>query len=80
MTIDPGMATLIISVFLAIVGAAFGYGVLTNRVKGNRLDIDENKKDFKADMDSLKSENSAGHKLIHEKLDIMIRNGGGGAH
>lgn len=68
MQIDAGMATLVSAVVLAVVGIAFGYGMLTNRVKGNRLDIDENKRDFNHALG-----------VINEKLDRLIRNGRGGA-
>ncbi len=76
MTIDPGMATLLISVILAIIGAAFGYGLLHGRVKTNKENIEKAETNFT----DFRKENSEGHRIIHEKLDILIRNGGGGAH
>lgn len=78
MTIDPGLAALIGTGALALIGVAFGYGMLTNRVKGNRLDINENKQNFRDDMQAFRDENTEGHRLIHEKLDTIIRNGRGG--
>ncbi len=77
MTIDPGAATLIGIAVVGVMGIAFGYGMLTRSVKGNRADIDENKRNFNTSLSEFRTENAAGHKAMYDKLDVIIRNGGG---
>jgi membrane protein insertase Oxa1/YidC/SpoIIIJ len=41
MTLDVGLIAILITVLLAIIGAAFAYGALTNKVARNTADIKE---------------------------------------
>lgn len=71
MDIDMGLATILSTVFVALVGVIFGYGVLQNRVKTNRHDLERTEKDLR----EFRTENRDDHRRIHEKLDTIIRNG-----
>ena len=57
MTLDTGLAAVLITILLSIIGFAFGYGMLSQKVNAHSLAIKE-------------LESSA--KLIDAKLDIII--------
>jgi len=77
MYIDLGLAGLIFGGVVAALTLAFGYGALTRSVRGNRADIDENKKAVNDALAAFRIENAAAHKGLHDKLDTVIANGGG---
>ncbi len=69
MQIDAAIIGVVVTVLLALLGLAYGYGSLTNKVKGDRYDIEEIKKSFR----DYQVDNKADHALITTKLDTIIR-------
>ena len=61
----------IVTVLLALLALAYGYGVLTQKVKSNRYDINKIANEFK----DYQRENKNDHQAINLKLDTIIRNG-----
>ena len=58
-------------ILLAIVSAALAFGRLSEKVRGNRIDINDDRKTNRED-----------HQRLFDKLDdllLLIRNGGGKA-
>ena len=71
MQIDAAMIGVVVTVLLALIGMAYGYGILTQKVKSNRCDIADIWKEFK----SYQIDNRQDHKEIFVKLDKIISNG-----
>jgi len=71
MQVDVAMVAILVTVFLAIIAVAFGYGVLTQKVKSNRIDINNVHEEFQ----TYRKENKQEHHEINSKLDTIIRNG-----
>lgn len=61
--LDWAAAAVIITVFLSLLGFAYGYGMLSNKVKYNRYDIEELKSCVKEGEDR--------HKKIYERLECL---------
>jgi len=61
----------IVTVLLALLALAYGYGILTQKVKSNRFDIE---KAFKT-IERHQGETKADLSSINQKLDTVIRNG-----
>jgi len=61
----------IVTVLLALLALAYGYGILTQNVKSNRFDIE---KAFKT-IERHQGETKADLFSINQKLDTVIRNG-----
>ena len=73
MTIDLALLAIMISLILAVLAGGVFIGRLSEKVKSNRLEIEENKADAKAE----RRENREEHKTIVARLDKLITNGGG---
>jgi len=58
MTIDTGMVAIFITILLALMGTGVAWGVLSEKVKNNRRDIDANS-----------NLNHEEHQTIFHKLD-----------
>ena len=71
MQIDTAMVGIFVPVFLVIVGLAYGYGILTNKVKANRNDITDIQTEFR----EYKRDNKSDHTLIFGKLEEILKNG-----
>ena len=69
--ITSGMAAVIISVFFALMGLAYGYGNLNNRVKNNT----DNGKDIWNSLNELKRDNKADHMSIQSTVNRILQNG-----
>lgn len=84
MDVDAGTAALIGSIFVAVVGVSFGYGILTNRVRTNKDNIDragrefrDYKEDVRRRFDEFVQDNKDDHRAIQERLDTIIKHNGG---
>lgn len=82
--ISSGAAALIAAVFLALMSVAFGYGILTNKVRNNREDLERSDKVHKEEIRSMndrfiryETENKSEHREINTKLDKILLNGRG---
>jgi len=71
MQVDVALVATGITVFLALMALAYGYGILTNRVATNKENIGSVREEFK----SYQDDNRSDHQQINEKLDRIIRNG-----
>ena len=71
MTIDLALLSVLITLILAVLAGGFFLGKLTERVRSNRLEIEENKKDAI----DYRKENREEHKVIVERLDKLILEG-----
>lgn len=71
MTIDTSAVGIIITVLVALMGLAYGYGILTQKVLTMKVRQDTLREDFKAYLVENKSE----HKAIGDKLDTLLLNG-----
>ncbi len=69
MTIDTAGAAIIITVLIALLALAYGYGILTQKVTSHALRQDSIKEEFKV----YQTENKAEHKVIGDKLDCLLR-------
>jgi len=66
--LDAGLAAIFVTVLIALISMGVAWGIVSERVKNNRIDIDKSHKENKAD-----------HSLIFTKLDEInrtIKNGG----
>lgn len=45
--VDTSMLAILVTVLISLVAFAFGYGILTNKVKNDRYDIEELKSCYK---------------------------------
>ena len=75
MTIDLALLALLISLILAVLAGGVFIGRLSEKVRSNRLEIEEEKADNRAE----RKENREEHKAIVSRLDKLIMNGGGKA-
>lgn len=48
MNVDVGLVAIAVTSLLALLAFSFGYGVLTQKVKGNRMDINAHKETYTA--------------------------------
>ena len=71
MQLDAAIIGVVVTGLLALLGLAYGYGALTQKVKANRCDIT----DIRAEFKSYQIDNKADHTLIFTKLDKIIQNG-----
>ena len=71
MTIDLALLSVLITLILAVLAGGFFLGKLTERVRSNRLEIEQNKDEAKA----YRLENREEHKVIVERLDKLILEG-----
>ena len=71
MTIDIALLALLISLIMAVLAGGVFIGKLTERVRSNRLEIEQNKDEAKA----YRLENREEHKVIVERLDKLILEG-----
>ena len=69
--LNAPLMAVIITVLLAMLGLAYSSGALANKVKGNRLDINQLEKDFKEYL----RENKQDHEKMQDKLDKVLQNG-----
>jgi len=69
--LNASLFGIIVTVLLALLALAYGYGVLTQKVKSNRYDINKIANEFK----DYQQENKNDHQAIGLKLDTIIRNG-----
>ena len=60
-----------ITVLIALLGFAYGYGVINTKVKANK----DNITDIWKEISDFKKENKADHNSMSNKLDTIIRNG-----
>ena len=65
------LASIGVTVIIGLLVLAYGYGVLTQRTKSNRADINHIQEEFK----EYRKDNKADHNLIFAKLDTIIKNG-----
>jgi len=75
MTIDTAMLGIIITLLMGMLAGGVYVGRLSEKVKGNRSDIDADKKEAHED----RERNSAEHSRLYEKLETLaqlVRNGG----
>lgn len=75
MTIDTAMLGIIITLLMGMLAGGVYVGRLSEKVKGNRTDIDAVKKEAHED----RERNSAEHSRLYEKLETLaqlVRNGG----
>ncbi len=72
MTIDLALLALLISLILAVLTGGVFIGRLSEKVRSNRLEIEGNKADAKAE----RKENREEHRTIVARLDKLIMNGG----
>ena len=72
MTIDLALLALLISLILAVLTGGVFIGRLSEKVRSNRLKIEGNKADAKAE----RKENREEHRTIVARLDKLIMNGG----
>ena len=73
MTIDVALLGILITLIMAVLAGGFYMGRLTEKVRSNRLEIEENKKEAIA----YRKENREEHEKIVQRLDRVISNGGG---
>ena len=80
MLVDNALIGVLITVILSLLALSYGYGVLTNKVKANRHDIEKQDKEHKdtilqlrAEFRSYQAENKADHKEISAKLDKLLQ-------
>ena len=71
MTIDLALLSVLITLIMAVLVGGFFMGKLTERVRSNRLEIEQNKDEAKA----YRLENREEHKVIVERLDKLILEG-----
>ena len=71
MTIDVALLGVMISLIMAVLAGGYFMGKLTERVRSNRLEIEENKREAIA----YRKENREEHALIVARLDKLITNG-----
>lgn len=64
--IDASLVAILVTILGALIGVAFGYGSLTQKVKG----VVEQFKNYQ-------KENKDDHNMINNKLDRIIQNGHG---
>jgi len=74
MTIDTSLLIILVTILVALFGVAFGYGILTQKVRSNRLDIQEEKKNYKA-IDNKLDDLSERTSRVEAVLNIIARNG-----
>ena len=74
MTIDMALLSVLVTLILAVLAGGYFLGKLTERVKGTRIDIDENKREAIA----YRKENREEHAVIVARLDKLIMDGGCG--
>ncbi len=70
---DWGWVTIGISVVLALIGGALSIGALYEKVKGNRVDIDDNKLEFREVLKQHREENRQEHISLGDKLDSLLK-------
>ena len=80
MLVDNALIGVLVTVLVALLGLSYGYGVLTNKVKSNRHDIEKQDKEHKdtivqlrTEFRSYQNENKADHKEISEKLGKLLQ-------
>ena len=73
MTIDTAVLGVLVSLIFSVLGGGYFLGRLTERVKSNRMEIEENKKDAA----EYKKENKEAHADRNRKLDKLLLNGKG---
>ena len=73
---DAALAGTIVTVLLALLGLAYGYGSLSNRVTTNAKDIDRNKTEqaeicyqIRCEFKSYQLDNKGDHTMIFNKLE-----------
>jgi len=71
MLIDTAVIAVIVTILLIIITVAFGYGILTQRVKQNRELIEAIRCEFK----TYQINNRSDHTMIFNKLDKILENG-----
>jgi len=84
---DAALIGVIITGLMALLALAYGYGVLSNRVKGNSRDIEKQETAHKEIMSQIRCEfkayqlnNREDHSMIFQKLDKILLNGKGNEH
>ena len=77
MNIDIALLGVLISLILAVLVSGVFIGRLSEKVRGNRIDINENKDEAKDEANVYRKENREEHKAIADRLDKLIMNGGG---
>lgn len=65
MEIDAGLVAVIITVLLAIIAMAVGWGTLRERLSNTREDVDSNRRQIEKNREA----NTSEHRLIFTKLD-----------
>ena len=82
MQIDSALLAILITVLGAIIAIAYGYGILTQKVKSNRIDFDAKVKQHDMDIADIyknfkeyRDENKADHREMNTKLDKILQNG-----
>ena len=63
--IDAGLAAVIITVLLAIIAMAVGWGTLRERLGNTREDVETNQRSIEKNQEA----NTREHRLIFDKLD-----------
>ena len=79
---DAALAGVIVTILLALMALAYGYGSINKEVRRIRTDTDDETKDRKevitqirAEFKSYQIDNKGDHSLIFSKLDKIIENG-----
>lgn len=82
MQIDTAMVGVLVSIIVSLLAFAAWVGALHQKVRNNRDDIDEDKKEKKetivqirAEFKSYQIENKNDHAQIFNKLDTILQNG-----
>ena len=81
---DAALIGVIITVLIALLTMAYGYGVLSNKVKVNAKDIEKQEVAHKELITQIRCEfkayqlnNREDHSMIFQKLDKILQNGSG---
>ncbi len=73
MQIDTGMAAILVTVLLALLGLAMAWGALGQKVSRHDITIKENRENVEKDIERLHTENREDHRQIFTKLEEIQR-------
>ena len=71
MTIEVAMVALLVSLIMSVLGGGVWLGKLSEKVRHNRYNIE----DQKSNMETYRKENREEHQAIISRLDTIITNG-----
>jgi len=69
--IDSGFVAIVVTIILALLGLAVGYGKLSEKVRRNCDDVEKNREEHKREIYNFREENSKSHEIIYNKLEAI---------